>query len=330
MYFRRRQLATLLCISGLLPIATSAAAMELPYPRRPITIVAGYPPGGGLDTLARLLAKHLATAVGQKILIEYRPGAASNIAADAVARSAPDGYTLYISGRPNTIHKLMYAQLQYDFARDLAPVALLATVPYVVVVGKDAPIRGLDEVLALANTYPGMVTCGSAGVGTSSHLLCELFQQMSGTQLLHVPYRGAAPAIADLVGGRVDIQFSQLPTVLPYIRAGSVRAIATISPRRLPSLHQVPTIEEAGFPGLQLESWYGLMAPARTPATVIEKLNRSINAMLMDPDLHAAYVDLAYAAPLGPNTPDTLRDLISRETTTWTKVILQRNISPAH
>lgn len=209
MHFCKHRLATLLWLSGLLPLSASGAAPESVYPQRPITIVAGYPPGAGLDTLARLLAKHLSSAIGQTVVIEYRPGAASNLAAESVA------------------------------------------------------------------------------------------------------------------------QFAQLPTVLPHIKAGSLRAIAVISPRRLPMVHNIPTIEECGLPGLQVESWYGLMAPTGTPPAVIEKLNSSINTMLMTPELQASFMDLAYVPPLRPNTPNVLRDLISREAETWTNIIRQRNIQPA-
>jgi tripartite-type tricarboxylate transporter receptor subunit TctC len=329
MDFCKREWAAVMLTGTLAAVSASAAEPKSPYPARPITIVAGYPPGAGLDTLARLIARHMSEYVGQEVLIEYRPGAASNIAAQSVARAKADGYTLFIGGRPNTIHKVMYERLDYDFARDLVPVGLLATVPYVALVAAYSPIADLEDIMALAKAYPGTLTCASAGIGTSGHLVCELFQQRTGTDILHVPYRGAAPAITDLIGGRVDMQFAQLPTALPHIRAGRVRPVALLSARRLAIIQDVPTMEEAGLPGLDLDSWYGLMAPAGTPSHVVAKLGDAVNAVLMDPALQQAYMDLAYVPPLHPNTPEALRALISQETERWTTIIEQRGLKPA-
>jgi tripartite-type tricarboxylate transporter receptor subunit TctC len=328
MYFCKREWAAAVLMGGLAYVAASAAE-PAPYPARPITLVAGYPPGAALDTLARLIAKHMADHIGQQVLIEYRPGAASNIAARSVARAAADGYTLFISGRPNTIHKLMYERLEYDFARDLVPVGLLATVPYAVLVAGHSPIVDIEDVIALALAHPDTLTCASAGIGTSGHLLCELFQQDTGTEILHVPYRGAAPAIRDLIAGRVDIQFAQLPTALPHIRTGLVRPIAILSQRRLAIAKDIPTMEEAGVPGLNMDSWYGLMAPAGTPPHVVARLGDAVNAMLMNPDLQQVYMDLAYVPPLNRNTSQALRDLIAEETERWTTIIKKRNLKPA-
>jgi tripartite-type tricarboxylate transporter receptor subunit TctC len=313
-----------------LPLGAMAFDTEMAYPQRPITLVIGFTPGGTTDSLARLLAKHMSDDLGYKVIVDNKPGAGSNIGAEAVARAAPDGYTLYFSSRPNTIHKTMYGNLKYDFARDLVPIGMVATVPAVIVAGKDAPVRTIPDVVALAKSYPGGMTCASPGVGSTSHLLCELFQQEAQIDMMHVPYRGDQPALADIMTGRVDVQFVTLPSALPHIKAGNLQGIAVMSRIRVPSIPQIPTIEEAGFPDLALDAWFGLMAPTGTPQHVIQRLNHSLNVALSDRDLQASMMQLSYTPPPQPNTSHAFKQLIRGETERWATVLRERNIKPLH
>jgi tripartite-type tricarboxylate transporter receptor subunit TctC len=326
MYFFKRELAALLLLGGALPMSAVATDTGSVYPQRPITLVVGFTAGGGTDSLARLLARHMQEELRQKVLIDNRPGAASNVAAEFVSRAMPDGYTLYISGRPNTIHKTMYGHLKFDIERDLIPVGLLATVPNVIVTGSASPVKSLHDAVALAKAYPGDFSCASSGVGSNGHLLCELLKQESGTDILHIPYRGSAPALADVIGGRVDLLISVLPAALPYIKAGSVRPIAIMSRRRASTLPDVPTAEEIGFSNLDVDTWFGLMAPKSTPPDVIARLNGAINSILMQPTLQEAFTELGYVAPLRPNTPENLGRLTAEETAKWTEILRKRNI----
>jgi tripartite-type tricarboxylate transporter receptor subunit TctC len=329
MHFCKRELAALMLLSSALPMAVMGSEVDALYPQRPITLVVGYPPGGGADALARLLAKHMANQLGQKVLVENRPGAASNIAADSVARAIPDGYTLYISTRPNTIHKSMYGSFDFELADDLTPVAVLATVPNVIVAAKQGPIANLRDLITRAQADPGSLTYGSSGVGSDPHLAAELFQQATQTKLLHVSYRGGAQALVDAISGRVDLLFITLPAALAHIQAGSVRAVAVMSRRRAAAISHVPTAEEAGIVGLGLETWFGLMAPGGTPPHITERLNASVNTVLNIPQLQKAFMERGYVAPLGPNTPGTLRDLIAEETQRWAAILEAQNIKPA-
>jgi tripartite-type tricarboxylate transporter receptor subunit TctC len=329
-HFSKLELAALTLAGSALPFGAMAADNEAIFPQRPVTLVIGFTPGGGADPLARLLAKHMSEELGQKVTVDNRPGAGSNIAAEAVARAVPDGYTLYFSSRPNTVHKTMYSDLKYDFNRDLVPVGLVATMPMVVVAGKHAPIHTIQELITLAKAYPGGLTCASAGVGTSGHLLCELFQQEAGIDMLHVPYRGGAPALADVVGGRVDVQFVSLPAALPQIQSGHLRALAVMSRQRVPAARHIATIAESGLANLNLESWYGVMVPAGTPDHAVARLNQSINTVMTRQDVQETLMELAYAAPQQPNTQQTFGDLIAEETQRWTGILRDRNINPLH
>jgi tripartite-type tricarboxylate transporter receptor subunit TctC len=307
-----------------------ASDQEAVYPQRPVTLVIGYPPGGGTDALARLLARYVGETLGQKMIVQYKPGAGGNIGAQYVARAAPDGYTIFLGGRPNTIHKTMYGHVNYDFARDLVPVGLVATMPFVMVAGTHAPLATVQDLVKMARTYPGALSCASDGVGTTSHLLCELLQQDVDIDLQHVPYHGAAQALTDVMGGRIDIQIMDVGSAAPQIQAGKLKPLAVMSSLRVPAISHVPTMEESGVSGFDLGAWCGLVVPAGTPPHVITKLNRSINAALMDPALHDAMAQLAFATPLQPNTPAAFKKLIAEETDRWNGILRLRNIKPLH
>jgi tripartite-type tricarboxylate transporter receptor subunit TctC len=328
MYICKRELAAIALLSSAIPLNVMAADAHSPYPQRQITLIIGFPPGGGADALARLFAKHMSEELGQNIIVDYRPGAAGNIGAKAVARAQPDGYTIYLGARPNTIHKAMYPQLDYDFSRELVPIGLAATMPYIIAVGKDAALASVADIIALAKAYPGAPTCASAGVGTSDHLLCTMFQQETGTDIAHVPYRGGLQAYTDVIGGRVDMRFGSLPASLPHIVAGNLRPIAVMSKSRASTLPHTPTIAEAGFPNLALDAWYGLMAPAGTPAQAVARLNQSMNTVLATQDMQEALIQLAYVPP-PPETPESFGALIVEETDRWMRVLRQHNFTAA-
>ncbi|AOB33366.1 hypothetical protein AKI39_03305 [Bordetella sp. H567] len=315
------------------PWGAMAADQEAVYPQRPVALVIGFPPGGSADALARLLAHSMGEALGKKVIVQYKPGAGGNIGAEYVARATPDGYTVFLGGRPNTIHKSMYGTMKYDFARDLVPVGLVARLPFVMVSATHSPIATVQDVVRIARTYPGALSCASPGTGTTAHLLCELLQQEMDLDIRHVPYSGGAQALTDVMGGRIDIYIAPVAGTLPHIRAGKLRPIVAMSPRRIPAMAHVPTLDEAGvseLSGLELGDWSGLVAPAGTPPHVIAKLNRSINAALMDPALHDAMAQQAFATPLQPNTPAAFKELIVEETDRWNGILRMRNIKPLH
>jgi tripartite-type tricarboxylate transporter receptor subunit TctC len=333
MHHLKRDLAAIVLASATVPWAAMASDHETVYPQRPVTLVIGFPAGGSADALARLLARSMAEALGQKMIVQYKPGASSNIGAEYVARAAPDGYTIFLGGRPNTIHKTMYATMKYDFVRDLVPVGLVARVPFVMVTGTHTPIVTVQDVVRLARTYPGVLSCASAGMGTTAHLLCELLQQETNVDMQHVPYNGGAPALADVMGGRIDIYIATVAEALSHIQAGRLRPVVAMSTVRIPAMPHVPTLDEAGVPelsGFELEDWGGLLAPAGTPPHVVAKLNQSINAALVDPALQDAMAQLAFATPRQPNTPTVFRELIAEEADRWNGILRTRNIKPLH
>ncbi|OZI23040.1 hypothetical protein CAL26_06035 [Bordetella genomosp. 9] len=310
-----------------------ASDREVAYPQRAVTLVIGFPPGGSTDALARLLARYLGEALGQKMIIQYKPGAGGNIGAEYASRAAPDGYTLFLGARPNTIHKTMYGGMKYDFSRDLVPVGLVATMQYVMVSGMHARIATIEDVVRIARTYPGAMSCASAGMGTTTHLLCELLQQELDIDMQHVPYNGGAQALTDVMGGRTDIYMASVTEALPHIQAGKLKPIVAMSSIRIPTVPDVATLEEAGAPqlaGLELGNWAGLLVPASTPPYVIAKLNRTINAALTDSGLHDAMARLSFSTPQQPNTPMAFKALIVEETDRWNGILRMRNIKPLH
>lgn len=292
-----------------------------PYPERPVTLVVGYAAGGATDIVARLMAKALSDELGQTFVVENKTGANSNIGAEIVSRAQPDGYTLYVGSIANTINRSLYSQLNYDFVKDFAPVAMLATIPNILVVNPKVPVKTLEEYIAYAKANPGKLTCASSGSGSSIHLSCELFKMRTGTDILHVPYRGSGPAVADLLGGQVDSMFDNLPSSLPHVQAGKLRAIGVTSPQRLPMTEAVPTLGESVLPGFEVESWFGLVAPAGTPAPVIERLNAAVNQALGSAALQASYLQGGFFAPSPPNTPQAFQQKIASEIDKWGAVV---------
>jgi len=314
-----RRLAFLTAVISL--IASGARADD--YPSRPITLVVPYAAGGGNDVMARIVADKMSRSLGQQIVIENKGGAGGSIATRQVAKAAPDGYTLGLSGTgTHAINPTLYANVGYDPRKDFTPVGLIATSALVVLVNNDVPAKTIPELVALAKKDDGKLTYASAGVGSGIHLGAELFAAMAGIKLTHVPYKGSAPALTDLIGGHVAIYFSSLPPAIGLIRDGRLRALAVTGPQRSPLLPDLPTVAEAGpLPGYEAVLHYGICAPAGTPQPIIAKLAAAMKAALAEPDVRARIA--ADGAEVQSMTPQEYAADIDREETKWSKVVKQ-------
>ncbi len=298
-------------------LAGSVAAQ--PYPSKSVRVISGFPPGSGADITARVIGVKLYEATGQQFFVENRPGAGSNIAAEVAAKSAPDGYTLFIGTVANTINATLYSKLPFDFVRDFAPVALTTAAPNVLVVHPSVPARSVKELVALAKSRPGQLNFASAGTGTAPHLSGELFNAMAGVKMTHIPYKGSPPAVIDLVAGSVDVMFSPASTVLPHVKSGRLRALAVTTAARLPSLPELPTVAESGLKGYETITWFGFVAPAKTPPAIVTRLNAEIVKALALPDVRSQF-ELQGIEILG-GTPERFADYIREEIAKWARVI---------
>lgn len=288
------------------------------YPSRPVRWLLGYTTGGTTDIISRLVTQPLTERLGQPFVIEPRPGAGTNLATEFVVRAAPDGYTLLFVGAPNAINASLYSNLNFNFIRDIAPVAGIARVPMVLIVHPSVPATTVPELVAYAKSNPKKVNMASSGVGTTPHLAGELFRMLAGVDIQHVPYRGAAPALTDLLAGQVQIYFSTTPASIEYIRTGRVRGLAVTTASRLDVFPDLPAIGEF-VQGFEASAWYGVGAPKGTPRPIVEKLNREINAALADGKMKAKFDDLGCV--LIGNTPDAFAKLIADETDKWGRVV---------
>jgi tripartite-type tricarboxylate transporter receptor subunit TctC len=320
----RRQFLHLAAGAAALP-AVSRIAQAQAYPSRPVRIIAGFAPGGGVDIVARLIGQWLSERLGQQFIIENRPGAGTNIATEAVVRAPADGYTLLLVNPANAINATLYDNLSFNFIRDVAPVAGIMVVPNVMVVHPSVPAKTVPEFIAYAKANLGKINMGSGGIGGPSHVAGELFKMMAGVDLVHVPYRGVAPALTDLIGGQVQVIFSTMPGSIEYIRTGKLRALAVTTAMRAEALPDIPAVGEF-VPGYEASAWYGLGAPKNTPAEIVAKLNKEINAGLADPKLRARLADLGGTVLAG--SPADFSKLIAEETDKWAKVIKSAGIKP--
>jgi tripartite-type tricarboxylate transporter receptor subunit TctC len=302
-------------------MAVSRGARAETYPARPVRIIAGYPPGGIVDTYARLTAAALSERLGQQFIVENRVGAGSNIATELVAREQADGYTLLLVTQSNAVSAALYPKLNFDFLRDIAPVAGIMRGPLVLLVHPAVPAKTVPELIAFAKAHPGRLNMASGGNGTSLHVAGELFKMMAGIEMVHVPYRGVP--YPDLLEGRVQVMFAPIATCLGYIRDGKLRALAVTTAARSPALPDVPAVAES-VPGYEAGSWYGLGAPRNTPAPLVGKLNAEINAALADSVIKAQFVELG-AEPM-PMTPASFGDFIADETAKWGRVVKVANV----
>jgi tripartite-type tricarboxylate transporter receptor subunit TctC len=303
---------------GISAIASMGSAAALDYPTRPVRWVVGYPAGGATDILARLIGQQLSEKFGQQFVIENKPGAGNNIGTEAVINAEPDGYTVLLVNPANYINASLYTNLKFNFIRDIAPVASFTRVPNVMTVAPSVPAKTVAEFIAYVKANPGKVNMASSGNGTSVHLSGEMFMAMSGTKMQHVPYRGAAPAITDMLGGQVQVIFDNMPSIIQHIRAGSLRALAVTTTARSPQLPDVPTVADA-VPGYEASALFGMGAPKKTPPEIIEKLNREINAVLAEPEIKKRLIELGGEPLIGP--PDAFGAAIAAETEKWEKVV---------
>jgi tripartite-type tricarboxylate transporter receptor subunit TctC len=317
----RRTFLHLAAGAAALPAVSRIASADT-YPSRPVHIIVGYAPGGAMDINARLMGQWLSERLGQQFVIENRTGAGGNIATEAVVRASPDGYTLLTCGTANAVNASLYEKLDFNFIRDIAPVAGLVRLPLVLIVNPSVPTKTIPEFIAYAKANPGKLNFASSGNGTSEHLAGELFKIMTGVDMIHVPYRGGAPALTALLGGQVQAHFVVATTSLAGIKAG-MRPLAVTTATRWTGLPDVPTVGET-VPGYEVSVWYGVGAPKNTSTEVIDKLNKEINAVLADPMMKAKLADLG-AAPM-PTTPTEFGKFIADETETWGKVVRAANL----
>ena len=318
----RRQFLHLAAGAAALPAVSRIARAEA-YPSRPVRWIVGFAPGGGNDIVARLMGQWLSERLGQPVVIENRPGAATSIATETVVRAPPDGYTLLFVATSSAINATLYERLNFNFIHDLAPVAGIMRIPNVMVVNPSVPAKTVPEFIAYAKANPGKINMASPGIGTTPHLSGDLFKLMTGIDMVHVPYKGSGPALTDLLGGQVQVMFGTMPSSIEYIRAGRLRALAVTTATRSEELPDIPSVSEF-VPGYEVSTWYGMSAPMGTPAEVIDKLNKEINAGLADPKLIARLADLG--GTVLPGSPADFGKLIADETAKWGKVIRAANI----
>jgi tripartite-type tricarboxylate transporter receptor subunit TctC len=304
---------------ALLCVAAAGPARAADYPTRPVKWIVPYPPAGTTDVLARIIAQWLTEKLGQPFVIENRPGAGNNLGTEAVVKAAPDGYTMLLVNPANGINATLYKELSFNVIRDIAPVAGIVRTPNVMEVTPSFPAKTVAEFIAYCKANPGKINMASSGSGTSVHLSGELFKSMTGCQMLHVPYKGAGPALTDLMGGQVDVIFDNLPSSIGHIKGGKIRALAVTSAERDPSLPDVPTVAET-VPGYEATAWFGIGMPKGTPKDVIEKVNAEVNRALADPKMRARLAELGGKPIAG--TPEDFGKVIAAETAKWEKVVI--------
>ncbi|MCD0505127.1 tripartite tricarboxylate transporter substrate binding protein [Bordetella petrii] len=306
-------------------LAPPAAQAQQPYPARSVTLVVPFPPGGTTDILARLLANELGQQWKQTVVVENKPGASGTIFSEQLARTQPDGYTLMLTATHHVINPSLYKNLRYDTRKDFTPIAEVAAVPNVLVVNPSFPARTVPELIAYAKANPGKVNFGSAGTGGANHLSGELFKSMTGIEMVHIPYKGAAPALNDLLGGQIPVMFDSVPGVLQHIQAGKLRALGVTSTKRSPALPDVPTLDEAGVKGFEAMAWFGLYAPGDMPPELAGKISRDVLAALQSPQIKQQFAK--QGAEPGTMTQPEFARYVNAEIDKWAKVIADAHIS---
>lgn len=306
---------------GVLMASGTARAADDAYPSHTVKIIVGYAPGGTTDIMARLIAPGMAESLGQTVIVENRAGAGGNLASDLTANAAPDGYTLMMGTAGSmTVNPWIYTTMKSDTVKDFSPISMVSAVPNVMVVPASLPVRTVSEFVAWAKARPGKVFFASSGVGNTPHMTGEMFNQRAGLQMIHVPYKGSGPALADLVGSQgVQVMFDNLPSAIGHVNSGALRALAVTGPERSPSLPDVPTMEQAGYKGFVVQGWFGMFAPARTPAPIVAKVNAAILAALTKPDVRKRFADLG--ATLIGNDPAAFAKTLETERAGWGEIV---------
>lgn len=316
----------ILCISVVLLVTTMAVHAQTAYPTRAVRLIVPSSPGGGTDISARILAPPLTQFLGQQVVVENRPGAGTMIGGEAVARAAPDGYTLLMGISTLAINPAMYKKVSYDALKDLAPISQAVALSNVLVIHPSLPSRNLKEFIAFARARPGQINFASAGVGTSPHLSMELFLVLANLKMLHVPYKGSGPGVTDLIAGHVPVMMPNMLSAQPHIKSGRIRALGVTGTKRAPGADDIPTIAEAGLPGYEAVQWYGVLAPAATPRDIITKLHAGVVRALQNPDVRQRLLNDG-AEPVG-SSPEEFAAYLRSETTKWAKVIQAAGIKP--
>jgi len=294
-------------------------AARAAYPDKPVRIIVGFSAGGTTDVVARIVAKELSDELGQSFVVENKPGGGSNIGAEQVARAEPDGYTLLMVAVTSAINQTLYSNMKFDLVKDFAPIALAAKVPNILVINPSVPVKSVKELVDYAKAHPGKLAFASSGSGTSIHMAGELFKLQAGIDVLHVPYKGSAPAITDLIGGQVQFMFDNMPSAWPHVQAGKLRALAVTTKTRSPTAPDVPTMAESGFPKFDVSSWFGLIAPAGTPPDIVAKLNAATQKALGKPEVQKRFQDLGAVSE--PTTPEQFATFIRGEVDQWRPVV---------
>ncbi|SPA22432.1 conserved exported hypothetical protein [Cupriavidus taiwanensis] len=314
---RRHALALFSCL--VLSAAAAPPALAQSFPARPVRLVVPYPPGGPTDIVARVVGQKLSERLGQPLVVENRPGAGGNIGAEAVARAAPDGYTLLVATTAHAINMTLFRKPGYDTRKDFAPVSLLTRGPLVLVTAPATPAANVAELIAMARTRPGQLTFASSGNGQSTHLAAELFNSMAGVRMTHVPYKGSAPALTDVMGGQATVMFDTMLSAMPFVRDGKLRALAVTGAQRSPAAPDTPTIAQSGLPGYEASAWNALLAPAGTPPAVLETIAAALKSVLDDADVRARFATQGFAAEW--TSPPATAKFLDQEIDKWARVV---------
>jgi tripartite-type tricarboxylate transporter receptor subunit TctC len=318
----RRHLVQAIALAAAL---SGGNAMAQAWPSKPISLVVPFPPGGTTDVLARALGEKLTQSLGQTVIVENKPGAGATLGAEHVVKSKPDGYTLLVGAVHHTIASSVYKKLPYDFQKDLAPITTIALVPNVLVVNASTPVKTVAELVKLAKTEPGKLTYGSNGNGTAQHLIGTQFQNMTGTEINHIPYKGSGPLASDLIGGQITMSFDTITPVLPHIKAGKLRPLAVTTAKRSSALPEVPTLEEAGLKGFNIGTWFGVLAPAATPKDIVARLNTEMVKVIQSPEFRKRMEEIG-AEPIG-NSADQMAQQIKGETEKFAKLVKDAKVT---
>jgi tripartite-type tricarboxylate transporter receptor subunit TctC len=313
-------------VLGITLLAGPAPLAAQTYPVKPIRFLVGFPPGGGSDTMARSVSQKLSESMGRQVIVDNRPGANANIAAEAAARALPDGYTMVLVSAPHAISKVLYRTLNYDLEKDLTPIALLGTVPHALIVHPSIPAKSVKELIALGRAKPAQLAYASSGVGSTDHIAAEMVSSIANVKFLHVPYKGAAPAVVDVIAGHVAMMFASMPVAVPAVRGGRVRCIAVTGAKRAEVMPEIPTIAESGLPGYELTTWYGIMFPAGTPNEIVTRMNAELNRVIKLPEVRERLAAVG-AEPLG-GSPEDYAAVIKVDVAKFAKVVKDAKIQP--